>query len=167
MIFKLGMENEFYCVRHRFHLTIMMKLEFNVSFIKLVSLCISFPWIPPIVNGRVSSFHKESKGLRQGFPFPSFVYIIMVDALSRRLEHETRIVILMGIRYVRGVINIKCSQFVGDTLLLNGASTIISKRFKVVMDNFLLTLRRKMNSKDSQIDFWNTFSVKPRHICVI
>jgi hypothetical protein len=54
----------------------------------------------------------------------------MEKSLSRNMEVERISRNLPGIKIVRGVSSFNHSQFVDDTLLLGGASTIITKRFK-------------------------------------
>jgi hypothetical protein len=100
------------------------------------SVCISSPWISSLVNGRPMAFFKETRGLRQGCPLSPLLYILMAEHLSRRLEHERKIGNIPGLIIVRGVKKINHSQFVDDTLLLGGASIVITVCFKEVLDQF-------------------------------
>jgi hypothetical protein len=54
----------------------------------------------------------------------------MEESLSRLLESERNIGNLLGIQIVRGVKSINHSQFVDDTLLLGGDSTIIAREIQ-------------------------------------
>jgi hypothetical protein len=47
---------------------------------------------------------------------------------------------------VRGVKSINHSQFVDDTLLLSGASSIMEKRFKMVLDIFTRSSREGLTT---------------------
>jgi hypothetical protein len=64
--------------------------------------------------------------LRQGFPLSPILYILMVESLSRRLDKERRKKTIPGIKIVQGVKRINNSQFVDDTILLGGTSSIIA-----------------------------------------
>lgn len=88
MVIKLDMENSFDRVRHNFLLKFLKKMGIDETFIKYISLHISSPYITPMVNGILEFFFKASMGLRQSFPLSPFLYILMVDSLSRRFEHE-------------------------------------------------------------------------------
>lgn len=121
IIVKLDMENVFDCVQHSFIYKLMTKFGFDAKFIKWVSLCISSPWIAPLVNGMVAGFFAASRGLKQGFPLSPFLYIIVSDSLSHMLEHERRNASIQGIIYVKGVRVTNHSQFADDILLLGGA----------------------------------------------
>jgi hypothetical protein len=79
----------------------------------------------------------------------------MVEALSRKLEHERVIGNLSGINIVRGVKIINHSQFTDDTILIGGACIIIASRFKLVLDFFISASRGKVNKQKSQFFGWN------------
>jgi len=103
------------------------------------------------VNGQAAEFFKGERGLRQGYPLSPSLYILMVDCLSRKLEEERRKGNLEGIKIVRGLKSLNHSQFLDDTLLLGGASSIIATRFKVVMGSFLEATRGRINKYMSKI----------------
>lgn len=101
----------------------------DAKFIQWVELCITSPWITPLVNGRVIDFFKAFRGLRQGFPLSPFLYVIVADSLGRRLEFERSSSHLLGIKFSTGTRSINHGQFVDDTIWLVGASVLIGKRF--------------------------------------
>jgi len=49
-------------------------------------------------------------------------------------------------------------QFVDDTLLLGGISTIMDERFKYTLDLFTYASRGNINNMKSQIFGWNVIS---------
>ena len=48
------MDNAFDCVGHGFLLSILKKMGLNETFIRWINLCISSPWISPLMNGTVA-----------------------------------------------------------------------------------------------------------------
>jgi len=60
--------------------------------------------------------------------------------------------------------SLKHSHFADDTLLIGGGSTIISCRFKKVLDDFLKASGKLTNSGKSQVYFWNVSPRKQRQI---
>jgi hypothetical protein len=75
----------------------------------------------------------------------------MVDFVSRKPKFERVPVRLHGISFARGVKGINHSQFANDTLLIGGASTVMAKKFKYVMENFLNAFGGEVNNKKNHI----------------
>jgi hypothetical protein len=69
----------------------------------------------------------------------------MAEALSRQLEKARVAKIIPGIKISRGARRINHSQFADDTLLLGGASPIIAKRFKEILEEFMKASGGKIN----------------------
>ena len=85
MLIKLDMANAFDRVNLSFLYLVLHSFGFRPAFINLIKSCIDKPWIAPLVNGRPANFFQATKGLRQGCPLSSFLYILMADSLSRKL----------------------------------------------------------------------------------
>jgi hypothetical protein len=90
---------------------------------------------PPLsVFQQIAPFFKDTRGLLQGCPLSPLIYVIMVESLNRTLEWERISGEIPGLFIARGVKRINHSQFVDDALLVGGASRIISKNFKLVLE---------------------------------
>jgi hypothetical protein len=74
----------------------------------------------------------------------------MAEALSRQLEKARVEKSIPGIKITRGAQRINHSQFVDDTLLLGGASPIIAKRFKEILEEFMRALGGKITNRKSK-----------------
>jgi hypothetical protein len=160
MVIKLDMVNAFDRVKHSFLYSVLKAYGFSEEFIRWIRACIGSPWISPLINGRPSQFFKASRGLCQGCPLSPFLYILLADSLSRKLEDERRKGRLSGLLIARGVKEINHSQFADDTLLLGAASIIIANRFQKVLGSFLSASGGKLNSAKCRIYGWNV----PGHI---
>ena len=86
MAIKLDMENPFDRVNHFFLFDIMSKLGFSQRFVNWEKACISRPWIAPLVNGRPTKFFQETKGFRQGCSMSLFLYLLVDEAMSKKLQ---------------------------------------------------------------------------------
>jgi len=64
----------------------------------------------------------------------------MAEAFSRKLEQAHQAKNIPSIKITLRDKRINHSQFADDTLLLGGASTIIARRFKVILDEFMTAL---------------------------
>eukprot|EP00253_Pinus_taeda_P018624 PITA_18624 len=155
MIIKLDMENAFDRVNHHFLKEVLRKFGISNNFISIIMECITHPWTAPLINGRPSNYFRSSKGLRQGCPLSPFLYIIMAETLSIHLEKLRMQKEITGISIVRGTKGINHSLFADDTLLIGGASSLMAKRFKKMLDPFLLASGGKLNNKKCNIYTWN------------
>jgi hypothetical protein len=75
----------------------MEQFGFNSPFIKWVTACIGNPWITPLVNGIPSNIFHATMGLRQVFPLSLLIFLLVVENLSRKLEHERELGNLHGL----------------------------------------------------------------------
>jgi len=154
-------------VRHFLLFLVITKIGFADSFINWIKACLSGPWIAPLINGGPTSFFQSKRGLRQGCPLSPLLYIIMADSLSHSLERKRAEGSLTGIYIVRGVKEVNHSQFADDTLLMGGASTRITSRFKGVMEKLLDASGGKINKRKSRIYGWNVGSHQLHNIAWI
>ena len=91
MLIKLDMTNAFDIVKVPFLYDVLLSFGFCPEFVNLIKDCTGGPWIAPLVNGRLFDFFKASRGLRQGCPMSPFLYILMVETLSRKIIVENEV----------------------------------------------------------------------------
>ena len=160
MLVKLDMANAFDRVNHSFLQAVLMKFGISEFFVSRLMECISHIWTSPLINGRPCIAFKSSRGLRQGCPLSPFLYVIMAETLSLHLEHKRKTKEITGVDIIRGTKGINHSLFADDTLLIGGASSIMARRFKKILDLFLQASGGKLNNNKCMIYTWNV----PRNI---
>ena len=79
----------------------------------------------------------------------SFLYILVADLLSRRLNRLKDEGNIPGISFVMGVQSINHVQFVDETILMGNASTQIMRRLKSSLDLFLKASSNEVYSDKS------------------
>jgi len=137
LIIKLDMANAFNKVSQSYLMVVLQKLGFSREIVEDIHASISTPWIAPLINGRTSDFFQSTRGPRQGCPLSPFLNIIMAETLSSALKNQRKERNITGIKIAKGVKTITHSLFADETVLLGGASTIIARRLKKILDDFL------------------------------
>eukprot|EP00253_Pinus_taeda_P010059 PITA_10059 len=154
-ILKLDLANAFDRVKHSFLFVVLQKMGFSSSFIDIIRACISGPSIAPLINDRPGPTFRSSRGLRQGCPLSPYLFLLMAESFSCALDHKRQTGLITGIKFEDGVKKINHSQFADATLLIGGASAIIARRFKSLLDKFMRYSRGMINHFKSCIYGWN------------
>lgn len=145
----------------------LKKFGFSKDKIVVIQASISDPLITPLINRRPSDFFQSMSSLRQGCTLSPFLYIIMEETLRRAIEKQRRERNITGLQISRDVKSINHSLFTDDTFLLGGASSIISRIFKKVLEDFLHVSWGLLNNTKCRIYGWNTSPIIMQRISQI
>ena len=149
MIIKLDMSNAFDRVKHSFLYRVLEKFGFNTQFIMQIKACIRHLWIAPLINKRPARFFQATWGIRKRCPLSPFLYILIVDSLSRKLQMEMLAGNLLGIRTAHGFEPTNHTLFIDDSLFLGWASKNITREFKRVLHSYCTISGGKINYNKS------------------
>ena len=155
MDIKLDLSNVFDRLMHDFILLVLEKFGFPPIFIKQIQACISSPWIAPLINGRTYNFFKSKWIIRKEFPLFMFLYILVADSLSIRLNRLLEDGKIQGLSFNAGVQPINHALFMDDTILLGSASPIIARTFLQSLDLLLRSSRNMVNLDKFHLYGWN------------
>ena len=85
MFIKLDIQKAYDMVDWRFLCKTLEAFGFSHQWINLIYQCISTTKISVLINGTPEGFFETSRGLKQGDPLSSFLYIIMAEAFGRAI----------------------------------------------------------------------------------
>eukprot|EP00253_Pinus_taeda_P007380 PITA_07380 len=156
MIIKLDMANAFDRVNRAFLSKVLLSFGFSMQFVNLLKACMNNPWIAPLINGRPANFFKAKRGIRQGCPLSPYLYIILAEALRRKLEAERLIGSIPGLKSSNRTSSLNHALFADDSILLGGASIRIAKAFGMVIKNYCKVSGALVNENKSEVYSWNT-----------
>lgn len=156
MLIKLDMANAFDRVNRTFLSKLLLSFGFPTRFVNLIKAYMNNPWIAPLINGRPTNFFKAKRGIRQGCPLSPYLYIIMVESLSRKLEAERLSGSIPGLKPSSRVNPLNHALFADDSILLGGASSRIAKAFDTVIRNYCKVSGALVNERKSEVYSWNT-----------
>jgi hypothetical protein len=155
MLIKLDMANAFDRVKLSFLYQVLLSFGFEQEFVNLIQACTHSPWIAPLVNGRPAEFFKSSRGLRQGCPLSPFLYILMADTLSRKLEQDRITGAAPGLRITKDLKPINHALFADDSLMLGGASNRVASAFKDTLQAYCKVSGALISERKSVVYSWN------------
>lgn len=98
MVLKLDINKAFDRVSWLFLDKLMEKLGFNAYLRKIISTCIYSSIFSVIVNGTLVIFFPSSRGIHQGDPISSILFIIMVYSLIHTITRAISLGFLNGFK---------------------------------------------------------------------
>jgi hypothetical protein len=115
-ILKIDLSKAFDRVNWSYIRLLLTHLGFEVPFIKWIMACLNLVSFALLINGAATPFFHSERGLRQGFPLSPLLFLLVVECLSRAINHEARSGNLIGISIAPGH-KITHLLFVDDILL--------------------------------------------------
>jgi len=96
LICKFDIEKAFDHVNWDFLLYLLRRMGFGEKLRKWIEYCISTASFSVLVNGKPCGFFRSSRGLRQGDPLSPFLFIIVIEALSKLISRTIEAGFLQG-----------------------------------------------------------------------
>lgn len=159
MIIKLHIKKAYDKVDWRFLSKCMKGFGFCKSWINLLFYYICTPKFSILINGNPCGFFESSKGIRQGYPLSPFFFIIMVEALGRKLCNLQRSSSIRGVEVTSLVHPITHQQFADDTILFGKGCRGEALQMKRLLSIYAKASGQVVNKEKSQI---LSFHVKTR-----
>lgn len=150
MVLKVYLSKAFYKVNCLYIRMILTHLGFPYEFIRWILCCITNVSFSVLINWVASPFFHSERGLRQGCPLSSLLFLLIMEGLSYILKEEHQRGRLRGIRITDGCILMHL-LFVDDVLLfLNGSIGDLTSLFNT-FSIFLSAIGMMVNNAKSTI----------------
>uniref|UniRef100_A0A803NB48 Reverse transcriptase domain-containing protein n=1 Tax=Chenopodium quinoa TaxID=63459 RepID=A0A803NB48_CHEQI len=95
---------------------ILIRMEFPNKWRKWLNICIKSVSYAVLINGEPTEFFKSKAGLRQGYPLSPYLFILVMEVLSRKFVKLKEEGDQRGIRTARRALEINHLFFADDAL---------------------------------------------------
>lgn len=138
--------------------TVLLHLGFNETFSSWIFSCISLVSFEILVNGGKTESFKPSRGLRQGDPLSSYLFIPGQEILSRLLDQELRQKSISGIKTSKRGPVITHVMYADDIILFSKATRNDATTISRILDKYCLWSGQLVNRNKSDIFFLQAHS---------
>ena len=153
MAIKIDLQKAYDRVSCSFIHAVLLHLGFNEVFSNWILSCLTSVSFEVLVNGGKSESFKPSRGLRQGDPLSSYLFLLGQEILSRMLDHELRQKSISGIRTGRSGPIITHVMYANDIILFSKASKKDATSIARTLDKYCLWSGQQVNKEKSGILF--------------
>lgn len=114
---QLDMEKAYDHINWGFLDSVMRRMGFGRKWRNRMQVCISSPSFSILLNGASESFFKSSRGLRKGDPLTPFLFILVMEGLSKLILKAEHVGMVEAWEVSHDGLRISILQFAEDTLL--------------------------------------------------
>ncbi|GJT44119.1 putative RNA-directed DNA polymerase, eukaryota, reverse transcriptase zinc-binding domain protein [Tanacetum coccineum] len=136
LLFKVDFKKAFDSVNWEFLFDIMSQMNFGSKWRKWISSCLSSALVSVLINGSSSKEFKMERGLRQGDPLSSFLFLIVAEALQVMIIEACNKGIFKGLSLGDDSSNISLLQFADDALFFSEWSKSNVRHLIHILDCF-------------------------------
>ncbi|OWM91409.1 hypothetical protein CDL15_Pgr017327 [Punica granatum] len=132
----------------------MRRMCFRVRWLKWIQWCISTVRLSILVNGEPFDFFGSSRGIRHGDPFSPYLFILVMEALSKLLDRACDIGIISGLETspsTSSELRISHLLYADDTILFCGDNDEELRNLRCVLLCFEAVYGLKINMERSEI----------------
>ena len=153
MTLKLDMNKAYDRVEWDFLEVVISGLGFNGKWINWTMKCVKKVTYSLIINGKPSNSFSPSRGLRQGDPLSPYLFLFVVDVLSRSLQRGMLSGLIKGIRIGRHCPTLSHLLFADDSLFFLKADKENCMRAIQKIQEYCKAFGQKVNLEKSCVVF--------------
>lgn len=140
---------------------------FGRPWIKWILSLVKSPRYSILVNGAPSNPFSPSRGIRQGDPLSPFLFVILMEGLSRIIAKRKAEGSIKGLQPIRSIPATTHQQFVDDTMLHGTPTVKEALAFRNILDVFSQASGMEINFSKSTIFFFNTNQAIQSHLACL
>jgi hypothetical protein len=165
---KLDMHKAYDRVEWIFLENMMRKLGFDERWINQMMACVNSVRYQVRFNSEETDMFVPTRGLRQGDPLSSYLFVLCVEGLSSLLLYEEEVGGIDGIRVCINAPSVSHPLFADDSLILMRADMTNATSLQKVLDTYCANSGQLVSLAKSSIFFSpNTHAILRSEICEV
>lgn len=153
MALKLDMSKAYDRVEWSFLKAVLTKMGFDRHWVKLIMSCVVSANYQIAHSGRVFGSIVPQRGIRQGDPLSSYLFLICIEGFTALIHDYERRQLIKGIRIARNVPDISHMFFADDSFIFFKATSQSANNVLEMLKNFERASGQKINVDKSSIFF--------------
>lgn len=162
MVIKLDINKAYNRVEWGFIEKAIVRIGFHEKWISLIMHYISIVTYFVLTNGVANGCIIPTRGLRQGDPLSSYLFLLYANGISSLINEVARNKLINGISICRGCPTITYLFFADDSLLFCEASKQECQKLIEILDLYEAASGQKINTDESSIFFSHNTSSEKR-----
>eukprot|EP00253_Pinus_taeda_P022901 PITA_22901 len=164
MLMQLDLSKAYDKVSWTYLEAILEAFGFSKQWIKWILALIKSPRYSILVNGAPSAPFSPSRGIRQGDPLSPFLFVILMEGLSRLIAKRKADGQIKGLQPIRSCPATTHQQFVDDTMLHGTPTVQEAIAYRNILHLFSKASGMEINFSKSTIFFFNTHQAVQSHL---
>lgn len=129
----------------------MVNLPENL--IALVRKCMEMGRVTVLINGHGDGFIRPNRGLRQGCPLSPYIFILVMECLTKRLQKEVNFGGIKGVKLTQTTPILTHAIYADDLVVMGLATQEEAGAFRAVFEEFEAFSGLEINPKKSTVWF--------------
>lgn len=150
---KVDMNKAFDRIEWDFLKAVMLKMGFDPRWVDLIMECVQSVSLSIIINGSPSSPFTPTRGLRQGDPLSSYLFILVSEVLSSMIQKSCDSGNLKGIKFFEAGPSISHLFFADDSLFFLNATDHNCREMIKILDSYCKASGQRVNYNKSSLYF--------------
>jgi hypothetical protein len=167
MIIQIDLEKAYDKISWHYMVKTLEAFDFVQHWIKWIVSLVSMTSYSLLINGALAKPLWPSRGIRQGDPLSPFMFILMMEGISRSIKSTTTTGEIKGIKPFENFPTSMHQQFVDDTFLHGTPMVKEAKSYKRILEEFGEASGSEINHSKSMIYFFNTNPAIQRNLANI
>ena len=152
MIVKIDVEKAYDTLSWKAILATLSKMNFPTIWLAWIQACISSPGFAFLINGQPTNYIKSTRGVRQGDPLSSYLFILVSQNLTAILKYALNIGMIPGFDN-RLQHNFNHLMYADDLLLITKASRTVARNIRFTFSLYSNLTGQKPNLNKSYVFF--------------